>query len=336
MRRSTTLVLAVLAVAAATGAIATAIAQRPTTELARGERLFPGLADRLARSARIEVAKGDTRFSLTHAADGWHMPEKGGYLADFETVRQALVGISELEIVEPKTAKPELLGRLDLSDDKALALTVKDEGGQPLVAILVGKRRAGSGADADQPMTYVRRAGEAQAWLVQGGLDIKPAPVDWLSKTVVDVKADTVASVEIVPGEIVPADGKPDEQPVKLVAGDDGKLKPETVPEGMKVKSDYDIESVGSALEALAFEDVRKAEGLGTPLGTTIYHLKDGGTITATVAEADGARWLTLSGGPAAKAEGWAFKLPDWKRRLFQLRREDLFEAEKKDQPAGG
>src|SRR3546814_2065306 len=55
-------------------------------------------------------------LTLENAGGRWGVAEKSGYPADFEKVRATLLSVSQMETVEPRTAKPELLPKLEPSD----------------------------------------------------------------------------------------------------------------------------------------------------------------------------------------------------------------------------
>jgi hypothetical protein len=74
---------------------------------------FPGLAPRLANAARIEVVRHDGTLVLRRAASGaWVLPDRADHPARPERVREVLVGLTELRLIEPRTANPEMLERL--------------------------------------------------------------------------------------------------------------------------------------------------------------------------------------------------------------------------------
>jgi len=51
MRKTTVLVLGLVAAASAAGAVAVTLERQATTQITKGERLFPGFAGRLTRGA---------------------------------------------------------------------------------------------------------------------------------------------------------------------------------------------------------------------------------------------------------------------------------------------
>ena len=111
------------------------------------------------------------------------------------------------------------------------------------------KARTGRGGPSSDT-TYVRRAGEAQAWLVSGRLAPEKDADRWLDRRVVDVSRERVREVAVTL-----ADG------TKLVVRRD---KPADLdfavadaPDDRAVKSPYERNAVGGAWEMVELDDVR-------------------------------------------------------------------------------
>ena len=78
--------------------------------------------------------------------------------------------MAELETLDPKTDNPELYHKLGVQDvgpgvEDAKLLILRDAAQDELAALIVGKRRPGSG----QASFYARKRGEARSWLVAAG-----------------------------------------------------------------------------------------------------------------------------------------------------------------------
>src|SRR5580700_11433750 len=97
-----------------------------------GERALPGLADKLATLDFMRLRRGDVTVNFRQSEHGWVVVEKGGYPADQTRLRQLLLQLAELQLVEPKTDRPELLSRLDLDDPangNSTLVTIGDRNG---------------------------------------------------------------------------------------------------------------------------------------------------------------------------------------------------------------
>jgi hypothetical protein len=114
-------------------------------------------------------------------------------------LRQVLLGLADLTLVEPKTDRPDLFARLDLDDPangKSTEIRLSDRTGQAVAELIVGRRRTdrlGTGNDA----VYVRKPGADRAWLARGSLDVSGEVVDWLDRRILDIPAARIASVKL-------------------------------------------------------------------------------------------------------------------------------------------
>lgn len=346
MRGLTVAVLGVVTAVAVGGAAIVVAQNRPATTLAQGQRLFGGLEDRLATAQVIEIAKHDGKFSIVRHDDKWLVPDKSDYPARADMVRKLLVGLGELETIEAKTRNPQLYDRLNLQDpstdgSKAVQITVKDGQGATLASLLIGKRRTppvGAAASTAGDMIYVRKAGDAQTWLVQGQVEMHDNAVDWAVRDVVDIASDKIAAVELE---------KPDAKPFAIFREkpEDKDFKIRAMPADKTVKSQWDVNAVAGVLEALTFDDVAKdgAFPFGPARGTDRFRTKDGLVLTISLLPKDQETWVRVSAtgeGEAAtqakelsaRLSGWVYRLPDYKRDKLLTKLDDLLQAPTKPQ----
>src|SRR3982751_4760563 len=155
----------VIVVAAAI--VVLAAGDRAASPAPSGERALPGLAG-------VGLSRGSTKIDFAAVNGSWAVVEKGNYPAAQAKMRQLLLGLADLTLVEAKTERPELFARLDLDDPangKATDLKLNDRIGQTVAELIVGKRRAdrfGTGNDA----VYLRKPGIDRAWLARRSLDV--------------------------------------------------------------------------------------------------------------------------------------------------------------------
>ena len=115
-KRGFLILLSATVVLVAAAIYALAGGDRAVTPAIRAERMFPGLAARLGDLTWIRVSRGAAKADLNLVAGRWVVIEKGNYLAAPGRMRQLLLGLADLTLDEPKTARPELFARLDLDD----------------------------------------------------------------------------------------------------------------------------------------------------------------------------------------------------------------------------
>lgn len=375
MRSKAGIILIAAAVAAVGAAWFVADRRDEATQATFATRpLFPGLAAKVNEAAALEVETAKGRFRLERGADGWTMPEKGGYRAKADLVRKTILGLAEMETVEPRTDKPDLYDRIQVgepaqwkpdeaakADPGPIKLRLVDAKGAELAQAIVGKVRTREigGKPAE---LHVRLPAEARAWLAKARLDLPADPVQWLDKEMVKIERARAAAATV---------RHPDGELLKLIR-DGGKseggakddFRPESIPAGKKVASQYDVNAVPGALAFIAFEDVAKAETKDFSKATiTEIATLDGVRATVrSIPAPDKKAWvvIALAFDPAlikdssgaegllkredaekqvqeagARLNGWAYLVSEYAARDLTRRLADLIEDEKKDDKKG-
>ncbi len=339
MRPRSTAIIIGLAAASLIGAVAVSTGQSGRTTLARGERLVPGLSERLEQVAAIEIATGGATIRLARQGTGWVLPDLAGYPARVEAVRQALVAVAAFETIEPRTRSADLYSRLGLEDPadgrQGTRLTLRDSGGAVLADLVLGKRRsppAAAGAAPDgQQMIYLRRAGDPQTFLALGAVEIRPTMLEWAERQIANFSLNDLVRIELTPGPDHPAY-------VMVKAAGAGDLVPEAIPDGKEVKSRFEANAQGRTLEVLQFDQVvRRPATLPAPRAQGVYRYDGGLAVTLQLIEHEGALWATLSAeGEGAETHNttwrpWLYRLPDWKRDQVTTPLDQIL----RDKPAG-
>src|SRR4051812_25899188 len=299
MTRRQLLLLGAAAAASLAGAMLLTPKGVERQEVASGGLAFPGLAARLQGAARIEVKKPDMTLVLQRQGEAWVLPEKAGYPVRPEKVREMLVGLTELRLIEPRTADPAQLERLGVDDPSkpgstALLLRVLDGAGAPLVELVVGRRRVRTQGNLPESI-YVRRPGETQAWLAEGRLAVDADPQLWIDRDIANLTQDRIRSLAV---------SRPGEPPLRLERpeGSDARLRI-TEPEG-QAADEVAVEEVARGFEYLTFLDVKPvAQMPGEPLGEGRFGLSEGLGITVAARKRGEEIWISLAadGGPEAE-----------------------------------
>lgn len=191
MNRKTLFVLAVLALALVAGWYFTSQVGLPRVP-AQAEQWLPGV--QVAQVKAIEVQRGDQPLvRLERREQGWVVPAKADYPADHVVVNRLLKALAEARKVEPRTANPELYGRLGLADkgeaeERAVRLTL--EQGETPLQLLIGK-------PGQQDGQLVRRADEAQSWLVSQRIELPASELEWLDRRVTAIPFAEVRELDL-------------------------------------------------------------------------------------------------------------------------------------------
>lgn len=132
----------------------------------------------------IEIQRADQPLvRVERREQGWVLPAKADYPADQAATSRLLKALAEARKVEPRTVNPELYGRLGLADKgdaEQQGIRLKLEQGEQPLQLLIGK-------PGQQDGQLVRRADEAQSWLVSQRIELPPTELAWLDRRVTAV-----------------------------------------------------------------------------------------------------------------------------------------------------
>ena len=289
MQTKTVLILAALTAAVIAAAVAAVTSRESATERVALDALaLPGLIDRVNEVERIDIAGPEGAFDLRFDGARWVAPALADFPADFDKVKQTLIALAELRLVEAKTADPERHARLGLAEPDAgegagTRLRLAAAGDAAVAAITVGNPGRG-GADR----VYIRRESDPQTWLAQGELDIGAEPEDWVDTLVVRLDGERVRRVVISHAD--------DGERLEIVKPDPGDPSFElaNMPEGAALRSPVTLDNLGRALAFVRFDDVAAAaEGPAAGEGdsTAVFETFDGATVTVTLQKRGEANW---------------------------------------------
>lgn len=250
--------------------------------------LFPALAKELDSVTAVRLFKaGDVKLvELQRGDSGWTVAERFGYPADGSKLRKLLLDLAEAKVVEEKTSNPQnyaTLGVEDSSQQGATGLRIELAGVSKPVNVIVGKVAPGAKSH------YVRRAGEAQSWLVNRALDTSATADAWLRKEVIDVSADRVQSASIaLKGAKSYSAAKTGRAAANFdVAG---------LPKGKELSSPAAANGFATALAGLTLTDVRPASDFAAESadGTADFKTFDGLAVHVDGWKKDDKRYITI------------------------------------------
>lgn len=232
--------------------------QNPASQFPHsGELLFPKLLSVVNDVSEIVVETKDQTVILMRGENTWGVKEKAGYPADVEKVKQTLIGLAELQILEPKTKNPELYDRLGLQDKEqegSLSTTVilKTPNNSEEALLIVGNQRPARG-NPRMSEIYVRKPGDPQTWLTLGNLPLEKVSGEWLDTEITALTTKRVHRVTIThPGgdTLLVSKEKPEDLDFQL----------DSIPAGSKVASQFNVNNVVGTLVQLSLEDVKKEQ----------------------------------------------------------------------------
>ena len=172
-----------------------------SVDKALGQKLAPDLLEKINDVAVMSVEHGGETTTFVKGTGGnWFLMEASGYIADKERIRNTLIGLANLEKIEPKTALPEYYPDIQVedagTDAQSYLVTLLDANGETLLNLLVGKST--SGIRWNGQGYYVRKPAEAQSWLVRGSADVTGGALTWMDTELSAFKESDMDSVTIV------------------------------------------------------------------------------------------------------------------------------------------
>jgi Domain of unknown function (DUF4340) len=336
-KRGLILLAAATMVLVALAVVALATGDRTLSRAAPGKAAVPDLAGKLGEVAWVELKRSGLELTFVHDGDGWLVVEKGNYPAAAGKVRQIVLGMADLALVEPKTQKADLYPRLEVDDPgkgKSTLVTLKGKSGAALTEMIIGKRRydrLGAGNDG----VYIRKPGDPQAWLARGSLEFSDQLSSWLDRRILDLPEKRIAKVTLT---------QPDG--TRLVISRptaDAAFIVEDAPDDAKFKSETATRQPAMALETLDLDDVKPAADMPAPerdVFTASFVTFDGLTVDVRLFDRDDMHWIAVSatGTGSAEAEAkeidgkvghWIYAVPSYKAAALKTKLSDLLEPAK-------
>jgi hypothetical protein len=302
-----------------------------------GTLMFPNLAARLQDASEVDVSHQGKTLVIRRNGNVWGLADRGGYPVEPEKLRAMLTALTELRLVEPRTADPADYDKLGIGDPNAPnstadLLRVQDASGKPIVALIVGHRRVLTEGDVPDEV-FVRRPDEAQSWLAEGSLEVDADPQQWLVRDIMNIDHTRVAHASVQRGGVT-----------LDFDGANGKLTMKAPANHPELES-FKLDEVASALESLTCEDVVPGPApTQGEIGQSVFTTTDGLTVTTQLYQSGKdllARFEVAGNTPQAtqlnaRINGWTYKLGSWKEAELVPAMADLAKPESKSTPSTG
>jgi len=233
-----------------------------------GATIFADLKPALGDVAEIRFAKGDgSRTTLRKSADGWTVVERQ-YPADAARVRELVLNLASLKVVERKTQDPANYAKLGVEAPDNPAAT------STLVEVVAGKKTwsliVGKGADGRA--VYVRKPADAMSLLATPVIAVDPDQKRWIDRLLVDIPGANVHDVTVKP-----ASGSPYVLTRATRGSEELALSP--LPKGRKAATSMSLATQTDALATFHFDDVRPVPAPAAATDTATYRTFDGQVI---------------------------------------------------------
>jgi hypothetical protein len=268
------------------------------------EPAFPALRANPDAVAKITItAPAGTITLVRETGDRWAALERYGYPVDRKRVRDLVIALADMRLIERKTAQPERYGRLqveapDAEGAKSQLVRLETADGKVLAEAIIGKERYRL-TGTEPSGTYLRRPDEAQSWLASGGVQIEPEVARWLDGDIVQLDPAAIRRIEIKRA------GEPPY--VAERAGPGAELQLADLAPDEALKKDADLNRLTGGLSGVRLDDVKPRNELKWPAqeNTAQVQTFDGTELTVHLAQIDDQHWATFDArrvGPAAAA----------------------------------
>lgn len=250
--------------------------QQGTAPSQTGQPVFPGLMSTINEVSELVVKAQSGTMTIVRDGESWSVKEKHRYPANMGKIRDVLIGLGELKILEAKTKKPELYKKLGLENVEAegsisTGVTLKDSAGTTLAEVIIGKQHPSKG-NPSKDEVYVRIAGDPETWLAIGKLSVEKIPIEWLDKDFLEVEPKRVRRVNIIHPDhttLVLEKENPDDQDFNVA----------NLPEGKEIQSQFAVNNIVSTVTSLSLDDVQPNNEIS---------FEDESVVTATFETFDG------------------------------------------------
>ena len=152
--------------------------------------LLPDLKAALESATEIQILGGDneSRVTIVNQDGDWHIQEKAGYPADFETLSRLARDMAKLKVAERKTARAENHAQLGLAGESDSMAVIVRISADRTYEMMIGHTSRTRG-------TFVRRPGEDQVYLVEQTIDVSMDPIDYLDPVFLSLVSSEVERV---------------------------------------------------------------------------------------------------------------------------------------------
>jgi len=298
MKQTSLLVLALITAIVVLAAIISRTGRRSDFIDSVPENLYPTLSERVNDVSAITVSSAGGQFVIARHGEDWGLESKGGYPVKFEMVKETLLGLADLRIVESKTSNPDYYDRLGVAEPdgageggESTLITLHDAQGQTIASLILGNRAESSGRSLRQ---YVRKADEAQTWLVEGSLNVNTTAMDWIDRELLRLPRTRVRGITITH-----ADG----ESVRIARDDEGQrtFNVSDVPDGYELQRENIADSIANAVGYLRIEDIAPAGEIdfaGGQVTVAEFRSFDGLLLTIELLTREDGTWISLCAAP--------------------------------------
>jgi len=319
------LLLTVVAFVAAVAAVWVEQAQSRPDPLG-GEPVFPLLVERTNDITQVTIESRRWSVVLEKRGDTWFSIDRGDYPVRAQPISEALDAIVALTTIQAKTDNPALYNDIAVGgpgpDTDAVLVRIAAADGTVLADGILGAVSRSIGVTPRGGL-FIRRTGEAQAWLAEGTVFLPTYLSEWFDQ-LLSVPGPEIGRVRIYSGDTMMFDA----EKVNFTTGDYELryLDPSYEREGI-VAEDNQIRGFAQAVVSTSFDNARARDSVTVPpdARSVEFTTRDGLVLRVTLVPIDDATWVLYDASATADAtatgqaqaatimqrtSNWAFLLP--------------------------
>jgi len=276
--------------------------------------VFPGLKEQLAGLTSINVASpaGDS-VSVVKQQDHWVLAGKSGYKVDFSRLSGILVNLSELKIVEEKTAVS--------SNHARLGVAQSGSGAGTSITIFPGEHSLLVGNEAASRGSFVRYPDDPQVYLTNEWVEASADWLDWVDPVVINIEPSNIQEVSIATRSAQFLLGNRNEA--------SGEFELLGVPEGRELKYSTVADSLTRLLVNIRMLDVEPYNpSIFDDPSNTRFVLNSGETVVVGAIIVDGRFWMHINRETLAD---WQFEISELTYKELTKEMEDMLQPPEAD-----
>lgn len=293
------------------GGLAYYVSQSDSNKAIKTQHLMPAWQNNNAAVeavTEVKIKQGEETIEIKKVGNNWLL--NNGFYVNLTPLSELLQSLQSAEIIEAKTANPENFKQLSLADDD---LNVAVYQGENLISHFHLGKSSNSG------MTFVRKAGEKQSYLVK---NLKPVVFNvsnWQLKTLLDIPANEVIGIEFLPSEGESFKVQRNVDDMSLVVVD--------MPADYQLIDVAQLSSLAAGLSRLMIDDALPVNLTEKTLKqTNHYELMDNSKVTINLYQQEEDYYLTIDGENYTKYQGWMMKLAAYKFNALIKQASDVIE----------
>ena len=214
-------------------------------------KLFSDINSQIDSVSRIEIENNSNIVYLFKNNDTWVLPSYYDYPASEEKIRNLLLSIVQLKVIDKKTNNPDLHKNLGLSfplEKNSFRVRLLGEEKNLISDFIIGKN-----STHNNDFSYIRKFDNDQSWLFKNVFDINKNEIDWSENSIIKIARWRIKSVKLENSQ-----NKDNHIYLYKKKYSDQSFKLTNIPKGFNLNSNFNLGAFSSLLESVKKVDIKK------------------------------------------------------------------------------